>query len=585
MKEEIKANIIRLVEMSIIGFKGYQKPVTIKFSEVTEIYGGNGLGKTTIGEAVVWCFFGSNITGNTKVDSHLMNNLSTKMCVEIKFKTDDEIIHTLIRKKSKTTSLNLDGHAIKDSDILNMLDKDIFLSIYNPQYFLNLKEDKARELISRYLPKVSTEEAIKEIGEYVKEYLKDIRTDRIEMELEEKRSMLKKLDDDKIYLEGLRDGLNLNPEIPNLKEFDIKSLELLEEQLDSINKKAIDTSELTNIMNKKSLLERQKFQLENSLREINNRKLELVETATFEIRLENLRERYADKKSQLVKVSSNKCSVCGQELPEHIKKELKKESIELTNQLKEIELNGKKLGQELNNIINKNKKKEEEFKSKNISDKTDYESNLGKVKFELENINKKITQLQQCKTDNSKKNEIKSKIAVLKCEHDSINKNNTIHQTLVKKLEEDKSKFKNYEDKIANIDKKKIYIQNQIQIIKSIIAKKSEINTRNIQMFLNKTTIQIQKILKTGEVKDCFEVIYDGKEKVLLSTSEAIRAGLEIADMFRKIVGVNYPTFIDCKESITNYSTTSIQVIEATVAPEKRLSIRHKKKENAVETA
>jgi len=54
----------------------------------------------------------------------------------------------------------------------------------------------------------------------------------------------------------------------------------------------------------------------------------------------------------------------------------------------------------------------------------------------------------------------------------------------------------------------------------------------------------------TGEIKDTFKFTYDGKDYRWLSTSERIKAGLEVAMLLKRLTGLIYPTFIDNAESI-----------------------------------
>ena len=54
----------------------------------------------------------------------------------------------------------------------------------------------------------------------------------------------------------------------------------------------------------------------------------------------------------------------------------------------------------------------------------------------------------------------------------------------------------------------------------------------------------------TGEVKDVFRFTYEGRDYICLSHSERIRAGLEVAELIKRLLGVEYPTFIDDVESV-----------------------------------
>ena len=68
---------------------------------------------------------------------------------------------------------------------------------------------------------------------------------------------------------------------------------------------------------------------------------------------------------------------------------------------------------------------------------------------------------------------------------------------------------------------------------------------------MNRVAISLYDIVKaTGKVKDVFRLTYEGRDYLCLSHSEKIRAGLEVAELIKRLLGVVYPTFIDDVESV-----------------------------------
>ena len=68
---------------------------------------------------------------------------------------------------------------------------------------------------------------------------------------------------------------------------------------------------------------------------------------------------------------------------------------------------------------------------------------------------------------------------------------------------------------------------------------------------MNRVAISLYDVVKTtGEVKDVFRFTYEGRDYLCLSRSEKIRAGLEVAELIKRLLGVRYPTFIDDVESV-----------------------------------
>ena len=95
-------------------------------------------------------------------------------------------------------------------------------------------------------------------------------------------------------------------------------------------------------------------------------------------------------------------------------------------------------------------------------------------------------------------------------------------------------------------------IQQKREIITALafyISKRVEISFSRLKM--NRVAISLYDVVKTtGEVKDVFRFTYEGRDYLCLSHSEKIRAGLEVAELMKRLLGVVYPTFIDDVESV-----------------------------------
>ena len=121
-----KINIQRL---EIEGFKAYKEREIFELGDITKIFADNGQGKTSIGEAISWAFLGSNLWGNDKADSLLMNNASKKMEVVVYF-SDGEKMNKLVRKRNSITTIILNNKEVRQIDLYYMLgNKDIFVDI------------------------------------------------------------------------------------------------------------------------------------------------------------------------------------------------------------------------------------------------------------------------------------------------------------------------------------------------------------------------------------------------------------------------------------------------------------------------
>ena len=87
-----------------------------------------------------------------------------------------------------------------------------------------------------------------------------------------------------------------------------------------------------------------------------------------------------------------------------------------------------------------------------------------------------------------------------------------------------------------------------------------EAQKERIKKYLNKVDIEFSKVVKTtGEIVECCNIQYEGRDYKKLSKSQQARACLEISNVFNNISGINAPIFFDDAES-----TTDIQEIPNT---------------------
>jgi hypothetical protein len=98
---------------------------------------------------------------------------------------------------------------------------------------------------------------------------------------------------------------------------------------------------------------------------------------------------------------------------------------------------------------------------------------------------------------------------------------------------------------------------------------------------LSHVSLKLEKpVQSTGEIRDCFEVLYDDNELNVASTSENIKAGLEFSHMISDLTALDYPIFVDNGESITRYEDKGKQVIETRVKEGRNLTLI----QNGIET-
>ena len=115
--------------------------------------------------------------------------------------------HELIRRWDKReTTILYDGRQIRQSDLTEMFgEKDVFLSIFNPLYFIEELGENGKNLLERYLPTIPKEDVMAQLSEKVRANLKDEEFLSPEAYLKKLRADKKEQEDTLIYLQGQRD--------------------------------------------------------------------------------------------------------------------------------------------------------------------------------------------------------------------------------------------------------------------------------------------------------------------------------------------------------------------------------------------
>jgi DNA repair exonuclease SbcCD ATPase subunit len=197
----------RVESLTLEGFKNFGESKTFDFGDVNYITGHNGLGKTTIADAVAYAIAGVPFSGEQSLD-RLYAIGARDMRVELSV-TADGAAHTLVRERHKgNTSVTWDGAIVRQSDITALFgEKDVFLSIFNPLYFIEALGDKGRDLLERCLPPVPHEAVMERLSGPVRELLKNERILSPGAYLEKLKADIRELESGATYTEGQRDML------------------------------------------------------------------------------------------------------------------------------------------------------------------------------------------------------------------------------------------------------------------------------------------------------------------------------------------------------------------------------------------
>ena len=650
---------VQIVEVVAEGFKGFKERTVLQLEEGKNTFiGDNGLGKSSIGELIVWVLTGKNIQGKQK-DLNIINKDSEVALGTIVFLDETGEEHEIERKMSTTTYLKFDGKKVSQKRLEELVSTELFLLIFNPMYFLSLDKEGSRNTVFSLIPGVEKADVLAELNPKEKAFLEGevFELDATNEYLKNRRKDQKELEDRKKYAQGYMAKLEEKIEIPAEQSFDNKKIEAVEKELEAVNQKKPELKNLSDVLLKKADLDKliayskeKRFESEKVKLELLNKKGTLeqqikaeqgkeyqpLNIAKMETDIAVLRNNYSGITSQVKTLSleaqaldkkqihfheGDECPSCKQvitkqavntlngELQKQVteaKGVIHKKQTDFQATLAELEKEGKQL------LASITKTKEEDAVNRNKFDLSKKETiaklqqELNKVVFQLNNLSKeeekfineknaKVSVLQKqiealglnkLEKDNAdiqkafdeqvrkERATLQQQLQVLRKEKDSVLQKQTKRESLMKQDKRNKEELLKKQSEVEAIEKKEALIEKQIAHMKVFNAQKTAMLNRFLAKHLNAVSIKLEKTVQsTGEIKDCFEILYKEKELKICSTSETIKAGIELSHMIRELSGLDYPVFVDNGESITSYDVTATQTIETMVVKDKKLSV------------
>lgn len=172
---------ITIKKLTMRNFKGVLGERVVEFSPtVTKVYGANRTGKTTIADAFRWCLFGKNTEGKADFGiktKDAQGNVIPELEHEVTVLLDVDgqettITRTFVEKWSKprgvaekqltghTTTYTVNGQLYTQRDfneyINSLCSESLFMAITSPTYFVSLKADQQRSILTEMVGEVST---------------------------------------------------------------------------------------------------------------------------------------------------------------------------------------------------------------------------------------------------------------------------------------------------------------------------------------------------------------------------------------------------------------------------------------------
>ena len=149
-----KIEQFQITSLMLSGFKSYEEPTELVFGNPTVITGGNGRGKSSIADAIAFAVTGCPFFGERGID-RLHNENNPDVAIRMCFVDETGTLHELNRTRRKNRmTITYDGYEIRQLDLADLFgERDVFLSIFNPLYFIEELGEDGKKLLERYLPR------------------------------------------------------------------------------------------------------------------------------------------------------------------------------------------------------------------------------------------------------------------------------------------------------------------------------------------------------------------------------------------------------------------------------------------------
>lgn len=596
-----KIEQFRITGMTISGFKSYEGPTELTFGDPTVITGGNGRGKTSIADAIAFAVTGLPFFGERGID-RLHNESNPDVSIQMRFVDERGAAHELTRTRRKNRmTISYDGYEIRQLDLTDLFgERDVFLSILNPLYFIEELGEDGKNLLERYLPHIPQETILAQLSESVRETLKDEFLLSPDAYLKRRREDIRGLEERITYLGGQRDLAkaqedqqektrielvdqldSLKAEIAALEEKQFAGLDTarMQERLVELSSRYDET-----VQDVRGDASEQQEALQELREKIIRRQAEQYQSKFTQpmveayARVNDLGARYQRETAAYKAFHAGmECPTCHRSVTEQTLPEVQ---TAIKKTLSELYAAGTEQRNQLNELQDLDRKAMETFEQFKGEDLRRWEA--------------EISVLEQSCAERSRsgaaessliRDEIQSLTTELEygkltqAEHDRLSacreecreveaKLSALESMTAEEPSDLGGEIRQAQDRIGEI---KRIMTNVI----AYISKRAELTFSQLRM--NKVEISLYDVVKsTGEVKDTFKFTYGGRRYDRLSLSEKIRAGMEVSELMKRLTGRNYPTFVDNMESVDDLANVrpTGQVIMAKCVSNAPLQVR-----------
>lgn len=570
-----KIEQFQITSLMLSGFKSYEEPTELVFGNPTVITGGNGRGKSSIADAIAFAVTGCPFFGERGID-RLHNENNPDVAIRMCFVDETGTLHELNRTRRKNRmTITYDGYEIRQLDLADLFgERDVFLSIFNPLYFIEELGEDGKKLLERYLPTIPHETVLSQLSEPVREHLKNETILSPEGSLKRCREEIRGLEERITYLRGQKDLAASQGESHEQAEQELTlQADTLREEIAELEQRQFSGMDVSDMQER---LVELSGRYEEAARD------ERTDTSKLREQLQTLREKIARREGEqyqskfteaLAEASARvkdlgvryqresaaykafhagmECPACHRSVTEQSLSEVQ---AALKKVLSELYAAGSEQRAQMIELQEMDKKAADTFARFK-------EDDLGKWAAEAAEMEQRCASLAEQASAETEclRAEIQTLTADLEygnlsqAEYDRLG-------TCREELRQSEAKIAALQDmtaaqlpdfdrEIAQANANIAEIKRKMADVIAYISKRAELTFSQLKM--NRVEISLYDVVKsTGEVKDTFKFQYGGRRYDRLSLSEKIRAGMEVSELMKRLTGRNYPVFVDNMESV-----------------------------------
>ena len=570
-----KIEQFRITGMTISGFKSYEAPTELTFGDPTVITGGNGRGKTSVADAIAFAVTGLPFFGERGID-RLHNEKNPDVSVQMRFVDEKGAVHEVTRTRRKNRmTISYDGYEIRQLDLTDLFgERDVFLSILNPLYFIEELGEDGKNLLERYLPHIPQETILAQLSESVRGALKDEILLSPDAYLKRRREEIRDLEERITYLGGQKDlaetqkkqqetmriefseGVTaLQNEIAALEEKQFSGLDTakMQERLVELSERydelardergdAVQEQKELHALREK-IIRRQAEQYQSKFTE----PLAEITAKVNDLGVRYRRETMAYKAFH----AGMDCPTCHRRVTEETLPEVQAALKKAISELYAAGTEQKGQLTELQELDKKAREAFEAFKEDDLRKWTETAAELERrhaersgggasesesVRNEIQSLTAELEYGNLTQAEYGRLRECREQCRELESKLSALNEMTSV-QTC------------DYDSEICQVRETISKIKHTMSDVILYVSKRAEMTFSQLRM--NRVEISLYDVVKsTGEARDTFKFTYNGRRYDRLSLSEKIRAGMEVSELVKRLTGRNYPVFVDNMESV-----------------------------------